>query len=234
MKRRWHEIVRFHEALVNELAYDKALDCFRVKAKIPTLPSKADLDTWTHSYAATGDACALSRTKKLDPPTAVAQKGLARHVQAPMDDLEGLHWIYVELRLVPYFREVNNILRELTTSALAGSAALRRFAVPGSCGAMQKAPHNSNGVPRRFLGSMEPACSHPDDIDAASRHMRRTNPEALISMPSLLRKKLPALAGSKSSTSLAKLAASGAATSVAEEIRKRRDGNAAVVDGKNS
>lgn len=188
VKRRWHEIVRFHEALLNELTYDAASGCYRVKSKVPTLPGMADLDSWTHSYAATGDACALSRRKKLAPPAAVAPQGmLAQHAEAPMDDLEGLHWIYVELRLAPYFAQVNNILRELPTDALAGSVALRRFATPGSRAAMQRSHCTTSGVPRRFLGTLEPVAASSEDIDAAVRLLRHTNPMALrsSSAPSL-------------------------------------------------
>lgn len=180
VKRKWHEIVRFHEALVHDLAH-------LVKSKVPALPGKADLDSWTNSYAATGDACALSRRLKLNPPTAVAPQG-GHHVEAPMDDLEGLHWIYVELRLAPYFVQVNNILRELPTASLAGSVALRRFALPGSRAAMQKAPCTANGVPRRFLGTLEPVSASTEDIDAAVQVLRRTDPAALrraCSAPSL-------------------------------------------------
>lgn len=180
MKRRWHEIVRFHEALINELAYDVASGCNRVKARVPPLPGKADLDSWTHSYAATGDACALSRRKKLDPPTCVAPPHL--HTDDTKEDLEGLHWIYVELRLAPYFAQVNNVIAELPTDVLSASGALRRFVLPGSRGAMQKAVWNSNGMPRRFLGPLDPVVAAPEDIAAAARVLRRSRPDMLRSL----------------------------------------------------
>lgn len=185
VKRRWHEIVRFHEALVNELTWDHAIGCSRVKAKIPTLPGKADLDSWTNSYAATGDACALSRRLKIAPPTSVAPRG--RHHEAPMNDLEDLHWRYVELRLVPYFAQVNNVLKELPTNILAGSVALRRFALPGSRAGMQKPANNQNGMPRRFLGTQEPVVASAEDVARAAAFLRRTQPDALrsFSAPSL-------------------------------------------------
>lgn len=217
VKRRWHEIVRFHEALVNELTYDAASGCYRVKAKVPDLPSKGDLDSWTNSYAATGDACALSRRKKLDPPTAAAPRGtLAQHAEAPMDDLQGLHWIYVELRLAPYFVQVNNILRELPTHVLANSGALRRFVTPGSRAAMQKAACSSIGLPRRFLGALEPVTSaSAEDIDAAVRFLRQTNPNALrsFSAPSLGNGGLSTKRGTSSSAAAKLVVAAGSGSS---------------------
>lgn len=185
VKRRWHEIVRFHEALINELAYDPLSNCNRVKARVPPLPGKGDLDSWTHSYAATGDACALSRRKKLDPPKCVAPPH--GHTDDTKEDLEGLHWIYVELRLAPYFAQVNAVLAELPTDVLATSVALRRFVLPGSRAAMQKAPRNSNGLPRRFLGPLDPVVAAPEDIATAARALRHSRPDLLrsISAPNL-------------------------------------------------
>jgi len=177
VKRQWHELVRFHEALVKDLAFDSVNGCNRVKVRIPTLPVKADLDSWTNSLAATGDVCALSRRKPLAPPTSVLAKGiLPHHAEMPMNELEDLHWIYVELHLTPYLRDVNTLLRELPTNLLEESVSFRRFALPGSRGAMQKAAYNSNGMPRRFLGRHEPVTASPEDIEAACRQLRRTNP----------------------------------------------------------
>lgn len=177
VKRQWHELVRFHEALVNDLAFDSVHQCNRVKVKIPTLPVKADLDSWTNSYAATGDVCALSRRQPLAPPTSVLAKGiLPHHAEMPMNELEDLHWIYVELHLTPYFKQVNILLRELPTNLLEESVSFRRFALPGSRGAMQKAAFNPNGMPRRFLGRHEPVTASAEDIEAAVRQLRRTNP----------------------------------------------------------
>jgi len=180
VKRQWHEIVRFHEALINELAYDSASGCNRVKARVPALPGKGDLDSWTNTYAATGDACALSRRKKLDPPTCVSPPHL--HTDDTKEDLEGLHWIYVDLRLAPYFAQVNAVIAELPTDVLAASVALRRFVLPGSRGAMQKAPCNSNGMPRRFLGPLDPVVAAPEDIARAARVLRRSRPDMLRSL----------------------------------------------------
>lgn len=216
VKRRWHEIVRFHEALVNDLTFDAATGSPLVKTKVPTLPSKADIDSWMNSYAATGDVCALSRTQKLDPPSAVAPQGkLLHHAEAPMKDLKGLHWIYVELRLAPYFKQVNNVLREIGTNVLGGSIALRRFVLPGSRAAMQKPPCNAMGVPRRFLGTLEPVSASGEDIEAAVQAMRRTNPGVFrsLSAPSLGLSKRPG--SSAASAAAAKLVAAGSSAAAA-------------------
>ncbi|CAJ1426092.1 unnamed protein product [Effrenium voratum] len=58
IRRKWHEIARFHEAVKSELANDPLLGYQRVKAKVPVLPEPADVDSWLKTYAATNDACA--------------------------------------------------------------------------------------------------------------------------------------------------------------------------------
>lgn len=227
VKRRWHEIVHFHDSLVNDLATDPRTGCARVKAKVPELPGKADIDTWTNAYAATGDACVLSRRKKMEPPAAVGPQGvLAKYAEAPFEDLDGLHWIYVELRLKPYFNMVNKVLGEVPTELLASSQALRRLVLPGSRAAMQKAPCNANGLPRRFLGCQEPVCpGNYEDIEAAVRHLRKTDPAALrsVSVPSLRPPSSPGAAGTSKrrspSAAAAKLIVSGGTAGSKSESR---------------
>jgi len=182
IRRRWPDIVRFHEALESDLAFDARLNCKRVKALVPKLPDKGNLDKWLHHYAATGDACALSRAMPLSPPSAIASLDFSPKF-APTEDLDGLHWIYVELRLAPYFAEVNRILHELPTEVLAGSAALRRFVLPGSA-ALRHSPLSPVGVANRFLGPT-PMADEKEDLAKAALMLRRSR--STSSMPSLRR-----------------------------------------------
>lgn len=152
--RHWKEIVKLHETLVNDLAYDQVQGCRLVKVRDPVLPAKADLEVWMQACAATGDACALSRQdRELD------------------DDLDFLHSIYVENRLAPYFADVNRFLREVPTEALARSAVVQRFAIGGARSAAipQKGP-----VPKRFLGPLVPVALQVEELAAGARALRKS------------------------------------------------------------
>lgn len=211
VRRRWVDIVRFHEALANTLAFDADAGCWRVKAKLPMLPAKGDVDSWTNSYAATGDACALSRSKPLSPPSAVQ----GRDIKASLADLEGLHWRYVELKLAPYFVEVNKILRELPSEVMVNSPALRRFVLPGSS-ALRARDLPDTGVQKRFLGPLVPVMSSAEDVAAAVRLLKRT--QTSLSAPSLH------IGGSKApagSSSLDRDRAGGASTAAARLVLSR-------------
>mmetsp|Transcript_7371 Transcript_7371/g.23229 ORF Transcript_7371/g.23229 Transcript_7371/m.23229 type:complete len:380 (+) Transcript_7371:85-1224(+) len=169
VRRRWHEIVRFHEALTTELAFDSKLGCRRVKARVPSLPERVDVNAWLHGYAATGDACCLGRTLSSECWTEERERSL--------EELKDLHWLYVRNRLMPYFAEVNAVLRELPTGVLAASTSLRRLVTGGVSGRRQPSPMP---VPPRFLGptSLQPS---REDIAAALQLMKRSG-----SAPNLL------------------------------------------------
>mmetsp|Transcript_77642 Transcript_77642/g.128671 ORF Transcript_77642/g.128671 Transcript_77642/m.128671 type:complete len:346 (-) Transcript_77642:35-1072(-) len=180
VKRRWQDLTRFHEALTTNLAVDPGTGCNRVKGKIPMLPSKGDLDAWLHAYAATEDACALSRKLPLAPPA--LSVSLGRNIQAQMADLDGLHWVYVEQRLAPYFQEVNKILRELPTEILASSAGLFNLIVPGSKGLRERSVsmNNSSSAPvfrKRFMGKA-PLVPCVEDINEAWRRQQSAKQRA--------------------------------------------------------
>lgn len=169
LKRKWHDLVRFQEAIQQELAYDPVQRCRRIKVKMPVLPEKGDLDAWLHTYAATGDACALSR--KLGEAQLIAQDR-ARC----LDELGDLHWSYAQNRLAPYFADVNKALQEIPVEILAGSKALRRFATGGISGRPQ--PSRAL-VPSRFLGPLVPVASSREDLLAAVKIMRSRSAPAV-------------------------------------------------------
>lgn len=187
VRRRWQDIARFHEALVTNLAVDPETGCNRVKGKIPILPSKGDLDSWLQAYAATEDACALSRKLPLAPPQLSTEVG--RNIQAQMADLDGLHWVYVKQRLAPYFVEVNKILRELPTAVLAGSGALFSLVVPGSAGLRDRSFSSGTSIGRnaaiirkRFLGTQIPMAPDAEDIAEAWRRQREAKQRASVQL----------------------------------------------------
>jgi len=115
IRRKWNEIVRFHEALATELTHN---DKQRVRTKLPELPSKGNLDAFMKSIAATGDVCALS-------------KGRLDAENSSHEDLSNLHNVYVEKYLAPYFSDVSAILSEAHPDVLCASKALRQFATSG-------------------------------------------------------------------------------------------------------
>lgn len=166
LQRKWEDIVRFHEALATELAWDKRAGIRKTRAKVPPLPERADIDAWLQGYAATGDARALGRGK---PVSADEQR------DASLEDLRDLHWIYVEHRLRPYFAQVGLVLRELPTEALLGSKALRRFIIGGACGRGHPTPAKGWPIRTRFLGPLVPMQPDREEIVAAARAMRRAS-----------------------------------------------------------
>lgn len=141
IRRRWQDIVRFHEALVTELAFDSASNLRRVKARVPTLPETGDVNKWLNGYAAIGDACCLGRE--------IASECLPEDKGRCLEELRDLHWMYVKNRLQPYFVEVNAVLQELPTEILGASTSLRRFVTGGVSGRQQA---SNTPVQSRFLG----------------------------------------------------------------------------------
>jgi len=180
VRRRWQDIERFHEALISELAFDKERGCRRVKARIPSLPNKADLDAFWKGCAATGDAMAMNRRKAL--PGEDTGGRWDDRLQS-MSDLDDQHWIYVEKRLMPYFAEVNRLLREVPTEVLLCSHALRHFVTAGGVtGWSQANARKAAPVVTRFLGPLVPLKPDEDELAAAAKqHIRRVN-----SAPSLV------------------------------------------------
>lgn len=168
IRRKWIDIVRFHESLKSELAFDPILGCNRVKARVPDLPDPGDLDAWLRSYAATGDACALVRK----------HSGLSKDKVQCLDELGDLHWMYVQNRLKPYFIEVNKVLEELPTEVLASSRAVRRF-VTGGIGLGKRGPPSALPVPPRFMGPLLPLLPNKEDLEAAVRIYRTRSDGAL-------------------------------------------------------
>lgn len=167
VKRKWHEIVKFHEALANELAIDQKLGCRRVKTRTPALPDRGDLQSWLKGYASIGDAKVLGRATPCNLP---------KERERSLEDLRDLHWIYVMNRLTPYFADVNAILHELPTEILAGSTALRRFVTGGVTGRRQP---SSKPVQPRFFGP-PPSVPDREEIAAAVRMMRRSGSAPLL------------------------------------------------------
>lgn len=162
VRRRWPDIVRFHKALANDLAYDSLHGRRRVKARVPTLPDRGDLNSWLQGYAAIGDACCLGRPLPSD--------AFPKEREHCLQELRDLHWMYVMNRLSPYFAEVNAILQELPTDVLAGSTALRRFVTGGVSGRRQE---SVMPVQPRFFGPMLPVQPPREDIAAAVQMLRR-------------------------------------------------------------
>lgn len=182
VRRRWNEVVRFHKALIGELAFDRERECRRVKSRIPELPSPGDLEAFLQAAAATGDACTLQRRQPLAT--------VNRPPERSLEDLDDLHWIYVEKRLQPYFVEVNRILHELPNEVLLSNRTLRHFVTAGGVtGQSLTRTGKAKPVPTRFLGPLVPMQPEEADIAEAARELNRNR-----SAPSLVK------AGGASST----------------------------------
>mmetsp|Transcript_89489 Transcript_89489/g.186960 ORF Transcript_89489/g.186960 Transcript_89489/m.186960 type:complete len:352 (+) Transcript_89489:249-1304(+) len=191
IKRRWADIARFHEALVNELAYDQELKRSRVKARVPPLPAQPDGSAWLLGYAAVGDAFALGRQQPLNANP---------DRQQPMEELDRMQYLYMENRLGPYFQQVNAVLAELPPEVALNSRALKRFFTSG--GVSGRAPLQEDQVkpiPTRFLGPLVPAMPDREDLLRAALK-RRSN-----STPGLSKNKTEDRSGSKLTGNLPKL-----------------------------
>lgn len=138
IRRRWPDIVKFHESLVAELGCKKAPD-------LPS-PDLYNTENFVQSMAATGDACALS-------------KGRLNEEDVSHKELFGLHTVYIEKYLQPYFAEVSAILKDIPPEVLCSSKAFRQFATGGPSSLARK----------KTFGALEPA-----SLEAASKAMRET------------------------------------------------------------
>lgn len=168
VRRRWADIVKFHEALEDELTLDSATGFRRTKTPPPELPAKGDLDAFLHGVAATGDACSLTRAK-----------GGAK-TQEEMDaseELSDLKTIYVENRLMPYFNDVNKVLKEIPTKVLLESVAFRRFVT----GRQKNKVQDEEKHLKPFFGP-RPLLLDADETTAAARLVRKQNP-SLSALP---------------------------------------------------
>jgi len=164
VQRRWAEIVRFHEALVSDLAYDSERGCRRVKTRVPELPSKGNLDAFHQAVAATGDARSLHRPR--GETLRVEKVREKTH-----EELADLHVIYKDNRLSPYFEEVNKILSELPTDVLQESSAVRRFATGGVV-TMKQVEADSEFERAKIYGP-RPLLLDETEADAAARVVRQ-------------------------------------------------------------
>lgn len=159
VKRRWQDIVHFHETLVKDLVFDSSIGLRRVKNnRDPALPKQANLEAWVNEYAIMGDACALGRGELFN-------------------ELGDLHWVYTEKSLGPYFDEVNKLLEELPTELLLGCAVFRRFVTVGILGprgdAAAAAPKRKAQPAQRFFGQGPTMPSEADIARAAQLQLRR-------------------------------------------------------------
>jgi hypothetical protein len=147
IRRRWPDIVRFHEALKSEVARDGQQANGRIKKRMPDLPSRGNLDAFLQNIAATGDACALS-------------KGRLREDDSTHEELSNLHAVYVEKYLAPYFSEISAILCQADPYVLRASKAFRQFATSGPSSLQRHLEHN-------FSAMMDEA-----GLEAASQALR--------------------------------------------------------------
>lgn len=98
-----------------------------MRARIPELPDRGELDKFVVGVAATGDACSLNRLQH-GPRRGCME---AAEGEGALEELDDLHTIYVENRLAPFFADVNKVLVELPADVLSGSAAFRKFVANG-------------------------------------------------------------------------------------------------------
>lgn len=168
LHRRWEDIVKFHNLVEQELAFDKAGGWRRVKTRVPTLPSPGDLDQFLVSVAATGDALALNRPGGLE-----LKRGQSPQDSAALEELDILHTIYVENRLAPYFAEMTKVLAELPSSILQASPQLKLFVTSGVSCRVRTA--DISGLPKpRFFGP-GPLVLEDSEKKAALKKLRQSN-----------------------------------------------------------
>jgi len=188
VKRSWHELMKLHQAITTELAFDRKNGCRRVKAHLPGLPTKGDLHEFLLGVAATGDVSALSRSGRF------SLANMSMDYNTPHSDLDGLHTIYAENRLGPYFAAINDVLSELPAEAMQDSQSLCRFC---TYGVRSTARADRRVVPRRYMGP-NPLLGSSADAAAVARYLREKGslPQPInksASDPSLDRRRLPLL-----------------------------------------
>jgi hypothetical protein len=174
VRRKWPEIARFHEELVSGLSYDHRNQIRRTKTKPPDLPAKGDLDAFILGVAAAGDACCLNGKKRLSSsaPTTKEEEARARSAE----DLDDLCVIYVENRLMPYFKEVSKVLSELPTEILLESTALRRFAT-------ERKTIKGSGDKKKIFGP-RPCLLDAEETEIQAQVLRRQYPDLVMGRPS--------------------------------------------------
>jgi hypothetical protein len=157
---------------VSELAYDARRGIRRTKTRPPDLPAKGNLDAFILGVAAAGDACCMNGGKR-NPPASMVDEAKARSAE----ELEDLHVIYVQNRLMPYFRDVSKILAELPSDVLLRSAAFRGFVTS------RKAIKGSTGKKKVF--GPRALLLDPEEAAAAACALRRRYPDlSMLTRPS--------------------------------------------------
>lgn len=159
LRRRWTDIERFHALLVNELAFDRKLGCARVKARVPDLPCKADINKFELGVAATGDCRALTRLAHGE------ERGTGK-ANDPWSELERLHTTYVGNRLGPFFEDVNKVLAEVPKHVCHASDALRKFVVSGHS-SKHRPPNALAATQSKFVGRIPMRLDPADLIEPA-------------------------------------------------------------------
>eukprot|EP00927_Polykrikos_kofoidii_P039292 TRINITY_DN33710_c0_g1_i1.p1 TRINITY_DN33710_c0_g1~~TRINITY_DN33710_c0_g1_i1.p1 ORF type:complete len:357 (-),score=61.29 TRINITY_DN33710_c0_g1_i1:102-1172(-) len=178
VRRSWQNIVKFHDALSTQLAYDKAKGYRRVKALVPKLPEKGDTRAFLLGVAATGDARALQRKQSWFLPH--FQESPWQDTEDSREELDILHVQYVENRMAPYFQMVNRVLSEIPASVLQESLALRKFVAFGVVDLSRPDPEF---VRKRFIGSRQPVRAPVEDIERVIRARRRNGGDASSPSP---------------------------------------------------
>eukprot|EP00929_Paragymnodinium_shiwhaense_P116876 TRINITY_DN8687_c0_g1_i6.p1 TRINITY_DN8687_c0_g1~~TRINITY_DN8687_c0_g1_i6.p1 ORF type:complete len:772 (-),score=148.00 TRINITY_DN8687_c0_g1_i6:154-2469(-) len=161
VKRKWNDIVKLHDEIESTLAYDQVGRRMRVKARMPILPSKGDLDAFILGVAGSGDALVLNRK---DP--------LAESESSALDDI---HTIYVECRLRPYLRKVCQVLDEVPADILAKSKLMYQFLLDGR--AIQPR-YEMPALKPKFMGKQSFALTEEDKVALANRLRKQQAREA--------------------------------------------------------
>mmetsp|Transcript_24080 Transcript_24080/g.71670 ORF Transcript_24080/g.71670 Transcript_24080/m.71670 type:complete len:813 (+) Transcript_24080:63-2501(+) len=163
LKRRWGDIVAFHQAVCIELTWDKESQFTRIKTPIPKLPQKPDLDKLITGVASRGDSRIVHRDNG-----------------GKIDDLDMLHLVYVRGQLKPYFAEVTKILAELPVDLLLTSKAFEKFVKSGTeC--KVKDPTAMGPAKEKFFGPRPALLSEEELLLASKRQAAGCPPSPHVS-----------------------------------------------------
>jgi len=184
--RSWQQFGKMHNAVANELAFDKLSGCRRVKAPVPKFPATGDLQQFVAGVAATGDAAAMTRQGRYSLA--------AMNTEHPAHfDLDVMHTIYAENRLGPYLTAINDVLAEVPPEVLQQSATLCRFCTFG----IRTTNRPDKGQVRCSFQGPQPLIPSKEAIAAAARHLRQTGGldklKKSMSNPEIKRVNLPPL-----------------------------------------
>lgn len=149
LRQEWADIRKLHNLIANELAFDQQGGYWRVKTRMPELPSPGDLDKFLVTLAASGDVMALNRRDGLQPKD--THSDVERRA---LQQLEEFHTIYVENRLGPYIAELNKILSEIPIDILAAAHGLRKFVTNGAACTVRAPDHLFFGPEPHFDPAM--------------------------------------------------------------------------------